>query len=277
MAQITANGIAIEVEVHGPAAADAVLLIRGLGSQLIHWPPALINGLVAAGFRVVTFDNRDTGLSEKMDAAPDYRLSDLAADAVGVLDALEIARAHVFGISMGGMIVQELALRASARLLSATIVMSSSLAEGLSERDPGVTAKLLERPPGERAAYIEYTLAADRYWDNPGFPFDAEERRALIGRAYDRCHCPDGVARQYRAIMASAGWAARLSEVRLPVLVIHGDSDRLLPVDHGRDIAARVPGSEFVEVPGMGHDLDGGVAELVLGHLGPFLARQAGR
>ncbi|MEM9197420.1 MAG: alpha/beta hydrolase [Pseudomonadota bacterium] len=278
MAQVTANGIAIEVETHGgaqgPAAPEAVLLIRGLGSQLIHWPQALIDGLVSAGFHVVVFDNRDTGLSEKMDAAPDYRLSDMAADALGVLDALGIARAHVFGISMGGMIVQQLALTASARLLSATIVMSSSLVEGLSERDPVVTAKLLERPPGARAAYIEHSLAADRFWDNPGFPFDEAQRRALIGRAFDRCHCPDGVARQYRAIMASAGWAARLPEIRLPVMVIHGARDRLLPVDHGRDIATRVPASEWVEIAGMGHDLDGGVVEVILGHLLPFLARQ---
>lgn len=274
MVQVKANGLAIEVETHGSVSDPPVLLIRGLGSQLIHWPDALIEALCAAGFRVATFDNRDTGLSQKMAEAPAYRLSDMAADALGVMDALDIAQAHVLGISMGGMILQQMALRAPERLWSATVVMSSSLAEGLSGRDAETEALLLTPPPEGREVAIAQALRAEKHWSNPAYPLPDAARYGLLARAYDRCHCPDGVARQYRAVLASRGWADRLAEIAVATLVIHGDSDPLLPADHGRDIAQRIPGALHVEIAGMGHDLHGGVTAVILTHLLPFLEQR---
>lgn len=277
MPAVTANGIRIEVGRHGPESGVPLLLIRGLGSQLIHWPEEMIDAFVAAGHHVIVFDNRDSGLSESFEhhgrpdfsapGGPDapYSLDDMADDAAGVLDALGVRRAHVLGISMGGMILQCLALAHPDRVLSATIVMSSSGAPDLPGRDPEVEALLTAQPanPDDREQVIEQTLAADRVWGNPGFPFDEAARRALIGRAFDRRHSPGGVARQYAAARAAGQRHARLPEVRVPTLVIHGTADVLLPVEHGRDIAARIPGARLVEIGGMGHDLDGGVAPLV--------------
>lgn len=293
MTAITANGITIEVERHGPPSAVPLLLVRGLGSQLIHWPAALIDGFVRNGFHVITHDNRDAGLSQKFGAAgrPDiaamqaklaagqpvsapYRIEDMAADGIGVLDALGIAAAHVLGISMGGMIVQHMALDHPGRLLSATIVMSSSGAPGLPPATPEAEAMLLAEPddPSDRASVIAHTLRGDRIWGSPGFPFDDEERRALIGRAYDRCHCPEGVTRQYAAVLAGRGRRfARLGEIEVPALVIHGTEDTLLPLAHGRDIAARITGSEMIEVAGMGHDLEGGIATIIVAAVTRFV------
>ena len=258
MARIVANGIAIEAERHGEASGRPILLIRGLGSQLIHWPPRMIDGLVAACFHVIVYDNRDSGLSQKFDAneIPDfgrlradlageqssdlvYTIGDMARDAVGVLDAFEIGTAHVLGISMGGMILQSLAIEFSERLRSATIVASSSGSPNLPPRSPEVEAMLLSGPdePG-REAYIEHTLKCDRVWGSPGYPFDEGERRALIARAYDRCHCPAGVARQYAAISACRGGFADLERIAVQTLVIHGEDDALLPVAHGKDMEA---------------------------------------
>ena len=292
MTAITANGITIEVERHGPPSAVPLLLVRGLGSQLIHWPAALIEGFVRGGFHVITYDNRDAGLSQKFAAAgrPDiaamqarlavgqevaapYRIEDMAADGIGVLDVLGIAAAHVFGISMGGMIVQQMALDHPGRLLGATIVMSSSGAPGLPPATPEAEAMLLAEPddPSDRASVIAHTLRGDRVWGSPGFPFDEAERRALIGRALDRCHCPDGVTRQYAAVLASRGRRfARLDEIRVPVLVIHGTDDTLLPLAHGRDIAARIPGARLVEIEGMGHDLEGRISAIIVAAVGDF-------
>lgn len=294
MTAITANGITIEVERHGPPSAAPLLLVRGLGSQLIHWPAALIDGFVRAGFHVITYDNRDAGLSQKFAAAgrPDiaamqarlsagqevtapYRIEDMAADGIGVLDTLGIAAAHVFGISMGGMIVQQMALDHPGRLLSATIVMSSSGAPGLPPATPEAEAMLLAEPddPSDRESVIAHTLRGDRVWGSPGFPFEEAKRRALIGRALDRCHCPEGVTRQYAAVLAGRNRRfARLGEVRVPALVIHGTDDTLLPLAHGRDIAARIPGAKLLEVAGMGHDLEGGISMIIVAAVREFIA-----
>ncbi|MEM9048640.1 MAG: alpha/beta hydrolase [Pseudomonadota bacterium] len=278
MAQLLANGLTLEVERYRQADRagqhPVILLIRGLGSQLIDWPAALIAGLCEAGFEVVVFDNRDAGLSQKMAGAPDYGLADMAKDALGVLDALEISRAHVLGLSMGGMILQQMLIAAPERILSATIVMSSSLAEGLSEPDSETEVLLLAPPPEGRDAAIEQALRAETHWSNPAYPLEDVVRRGLIARAYDRCHDPQGVARQYGAIAASRGWADRLAEVAVATLVVHGDCDPLLPADHGRDIAKRIPGAAHFEIAGMGHDLHGGVTAVILDRLIPFLLRQ---
>lgn len=267
MAAITANGITIEVERHGDEAGAPLLLIRGLGSQIIHWPAALIEGFVDAGFHVIAFDNRDSGLSQSFENGPAYGVADMAADAVGVLDALGIGRAHALGISMGGMILQEVLCTRPDRLLSATIVMSSSRAPGLPERSAEMQRLLLADPGDPETdleGVMEHILRCDRAWGSPGFPFDEDERRDLIRRAIRRRYCPDGVLRQARAVLGSPARPERLAETTTPTLVIHGDSDALVSIEHGRDIAARIPGARLVEVAGMGHDLDGGVSEIVV-------------
>ncbi|MEM1315065.1 MAG: alpha/beta fold hydrolase [Pseudomonadota bacterium] len=285
MTAIEANGIRIEAEARGPKEGAPLLLIRGLGTQLIHWPDRLLDGFAAAGCQVVIFDNRDAGLSERIAAAgrpdvqalaaavaagetprPSYTLDDMADDAAGVLDAFGIASAHVLGISMGGMILQTLALRRPERLRSATIVMSSSGAADLPPRDPQVDALLWSQAddPSDREQVIDHTLRCDRVFGSPGYPFDADERRALIARAYDRAHDPDGVMRQGAAVLGSPPRAERLARIDAPTLIIHGTDDALLPIEHGRDLARRIPGAELREVEGMGHDLEGGICDIVL-------------
>ena len=267
MPQIEANGILLEVERHGDRANEPLLLIRGLGSQIIHWPPAMIRGFVDAGFHVITFDNRDAGLSQAFPDGPEYTLEDMAADGLALLDALELDSVHALGISMGGCILQLMALAAPSRLRSATIVFSTSGAFGAVERSEANEALFNQSLPDvetHREDLVDHLLRCDHEWGSPAFPFDETERRALINRAIDRSYRPDGQARQLAAILSTPPFAERLGEVRTPTLVIHGDSDTLLPIEHGRDIAARIPGARMVEVEGMGHDLEGGGGEIAM-------------
>jgi pimeloyl-ACP methyl ester carboxylesterase len=272
MGQILANGISLEVARHGDPKGAPLILIRGLGSQMIQWPEHFIAAFVSAGFHVVSFDNRDAGLSRKFDGEPAYTLSDMAADTVGLMDALGLGTAHVLGMSMGGMIVQMLALDHGARLRSAVVVMSSSRAPGLPEAAPEVQAALLSAAPsGRREDVIAHDLATGRFWQSPGWPFDADERAGMIGRLWDRCHCPEGVTRQFRAIEASTPDLARIERITTPMLVIHGLQDTLFPPEHGRDIARRVPGARLVEIEGMGHDIEGPLAGMIAGHAIAFI------
>lgn len=257
----------LEVERHGDPEGVPLVLIRGLGSQLIQWPAPLIAAFTAAGFHVVSFDNRDAGLSQKCDAAPPYTLSDMAADTIRLMDALEIEQAHVLGLSMGGMILQIMALAYPDRLRSAAMVMSSSRAPYLTKATSEVQAALLSSAPSrERADVIAHELSTGRLWQSPGWPFDAEERSALIGRCWDRCYCPEGTTRQYRAMEASEPALARIDAITVPTLVIHGLQDTLLPPDHGRDIARRILHAQLVEIDGMGHDLEGALPMLLADH-----------
>lgn len=234
----------------------------------------MIDGFVAAGFHVVAFDNRDAGLSQNCaDRAP-YSLRDMAEDTVGLMDALAIDRAHVLGMSMGGMILQLIALHHPARLLSATIVMSSSRADGLPQAEPEVQELLRSVPPSrQRDDVIAHELEAARAFQSPRWPFDSARRATLIGRAYDRCYSPDGASRQYEAMMAAASDLAGIEAIDTPTLVVHGTQDRLLPPAHGRDIAARIPGAEMVEIHGMGHDLEGAVPSLIVNIVNRFVER----
>jgi pimeloyl-ACP methyl ester carboxylesterase len=288
MPLIDANDISIYVETHGDPGATPLILVRGLGSQIIHWPRPLIDGFVANGFFVITPDNRDAGLSQKFDdwgtiddkdfqakldagetPALPYRLKDMADDAIAVLDHFGIERAHLAGISMGGMIAQLAAVHHPERLISMTSIMSSTGNPDIPLGTPEARALLLEQPadPNDRAGVIAFTLKADRVWGSPGYPFDDAERADLIGRAYDRCWTPEGVKRQWAAARADRSRVERLKTIRLPSLVIHGLDDALVQAEHGRDTAANIPGAELVEIPGMGHDLEGGVATLIVEHV----------
>jgi len=272
MPQVQANGITLEVERHGPFGAPALVLIRGLGTQLIHWPQELVEGWVEDGFHVITFDNRDAGLLQKFPNER-YGLSDMARDVVGLLDALEIRQTHVLGTSMGGVISQILARIAPERVLSATILMSTSGAPWLPGLGAEVGARLESEPPNaDRDSVIAHTLENDRYWGSPAYPFDTQVRRGLIGLAYDRCYCPEGAARQLRALRAEMDQSGYLPALDLPVLVIHGSADRLIPAACGRDIAARIPDAEYLEIAGMGHDIEGTAVEIIREAVTAFVA-----
>ncbi len=300
--KLLANGIQIEVADTEPAGAPSgrpvVLLIMGLGMQLIAWPPALVDGLVAAGYRVVRFDNRDIGLSHHFDhlgvpnvllaslklklglqPSPPYRLQDMAADAIGVLDALGIAKAHVLGVSMGGMIAQRVALAAPQRVASLISVMSSSGARGLPEADTKVLRALLSQPADRSAeALLAHTLRLIKLIGSPGFPANEALQRERILAGLQRSYHPAGTLRQMVAIGADVGHRAKaLGQIQCPTLVIHGKADRLVPYACGLDTAQRIPGAEMVGIDGMGHDLPPGVVDLLLHHLLAWHAKLAQR
>lgn len=293
--KLRANGIDIEVEDSGPGASaqprPAVLLIMGLGMQLVAWPPAMVQALIDAGYRVIRLDNRDIGLSQKFDhlgqpnlvwasiksklglavKAP-YALHDMAADALAVLDALQIDKAHVVGVSMGGMIAQRVALAAPARVLSLTSVMSSSGARGLPQAEPHVLRVLLSRPAGkDLPSIVDHYVKLFKAIGSPGFPVDDAELRSRILAASERSFHPSGVTRQMMAIVADSRRAAELAALRLPALVVHGKADPLVPFACGEDTARRIRGARLVGIEGMGHDLPKGVVERLLEPLIPHL------
>lgn len=288
--KIRANKIDIEVEDSGAeinpdgTARPVVLLIMGLGMQLIAWPPEMVRSLVDAGFRVVRFDNRDVGLSQHFDplGAPNllwvglkhrlgcriqapYSLQQMAADALGVLDALQIDKAHIVGVSMGGMIAQRLALLAPARVLSLASIMSSSGARGLPAAKPEVTRLLLSRPADKSLpAAVEHTLGLFRAIGSPGFPMDDAVLRERVTAATERSFHPQGIVRQMVAIVADSTRAGALAGVAVPTLVVHGKADPLVPFACGEDTARRIPGARLAAIEGMGHDLPPGVVERLL-------------
>ena len=291
--QIRANNIQIKVEDSAPNAPDqpVVLLIMGLGMQLIAWPPGFVRGLINAGFRVVRFDNRDIGLSEKFGTmgspnllwsglkyklglpikAP-YRLHDMALDALGVLDALGITKAHIVGVSMGGMVAQRVALHAPQRTLSLTSIMSSSGARGLPQATSAVTRQMLSRPAGKgKQAAIDHSVKLFQAIGSPEFPMDEAFLRERVTASYERSFNPDGLVRQMVAIAADSTRAADLAKVSVPTLVLHGRADPLVPFACGQDTAKRIPGARLVGIDGMGHDLPPGVVEHLLTHLVPHL------
>ena len=291
--QVQANGLAIEVEDSGPGAPlPPVLLVMGLGMQLIGWPDDFVAALVQAGHRVIRFDNRDIGLSQRLDRlgtpnllwesmklrfgmavrAP-YTLSDMAADGLGVLDALGIAQAHVVGASMGGMIAQRMALAQPRRVLTLTSIMSSSGARHLPGPRAHVMQVLFSRPkdhsePTLLAHYVRLFQAIG----SPGFPGDPMQLRKNILQAVRRGgYRPAGGARQMAAMAADTGRAAELHRIAAPTLVVHGSDDPLVPIACGEDTARRIPGARMVRIPGMGHDLPPGVVERILEPLLPHL------
>ena len=299
--KIIANGIQIEVadsaaENPEHLARPAVLLIMGLGMQLIAWPPEMVQGLVDAGFRVVRFDNRDIGLSQHFDHVktpnmlwaglkfrmgwrikPPYTVQDMAGDALGVLDALQIPSAHVVGISMGGMIAQRLALSAPGRALSLSSVMSSSGARGLPAATAKVTRALMARPAGKGLpAEIDHVVRLFKLIGSPGFPTDDSLLRSRVVAATERSYHPQGFMRQMVAIAADAQRAEALSGMSVPTLVVHGKADSLVPFACGEDTARRIPGARLSLIDGMGHDLAPGVVDRLLPLLVPHFHAASG-
>jgi pimeloyl-ACP methyl ester carboxylesterase len=279
MPKANANNIMIEYETFGNPSSPPILLIIGLGGQLVYWDEAFCRQLAEAGLYVIRFDNRDAGLSTKFDeagtpdimdvigklmsgqkAAPPYTIEDMAADAVGLLDALKIEKAHICGMSMGGMIAQSLAIHYPRRVLSLTSIYSTTGNPHLPQPKPEIMGLLLTPPPKEREPFIQFNLNVFRAMTGPGFGFDEEWVRKIMGRAFDRSFCPQGVGRQLIAILTQKNRKNALKSVRVPTLIIHGDADPLVSVEAGRDTAEAVPGAELKIMEGMGHDLPHGEA-----------------
>jgi pimeloyl-ACP methyl ester carboxylesterase len=249
-----ANGdVSISYESFGEPSAPVLLLINGLGSQSINYATEWCEKFSAAGYRVVRFDNRDVGLSSKLDGV-DYHLTDMADDAVAVLDALGVGKAHVMGCSMGGMIVQRLAIDHADRLLSVTSVMSRTGEPGYGESSPEALAVLMAKPATSREEYIERQVAAHHVYGSQPEWIDEDFLRSRAAAAYDRCFCPAGVGRQMMAVAADGSRTDALRSVTLPVLVMHGSRDTLIDPSGGRRTAEVIPGARYVEIEGMGHD-----------------------
>jgi pimeloyl-ACP methyl ester carboxylesterase len=265
-----ATGMELCYERIGDAHAPPVLLVMGIGAQLINWPDGFCEALVARGLHVVRFDNRDSGLSTHLSAlgAPDfaaavagdassarYTLSDLAADTVGLIAALGYDSAHLVGASLGGMIAQTIAIEHPARVRSLVSMMSTTGDPRVGQASPEARKALTGPPVATRGDAIDRALAVFRVIGSPGFPVDEAAIAERAGRAYDRSFDREGTMRQAVAVLASGDRTARLAGVRAPTLVIHGADDKGCDVSGGRATAAAIPGAELVVVPGMGHDL----------------------
>jgi pimeloyl-ACP methyl ester carboxylesterase len=264
-----AGEIRLCYETFGEAADPTVLLVMGLGTQMIAWPDEFCADLAGRGFHVVRFDNRDVGRSSRVRAKPPslmqlarrdkkaaaYALEDMAADAVGLLDCLGVERAHVVGASMGGMIAQVLAARHPDRVLSLVSIMSNTGHRWSGQPTAAAMKVLMQRAPADRDGFIEHMVKTWTTIGSPGFPRDDDELRAELGRAYERGHDAAGTGRQLAAIMASGDRTASLADIRVPTLVIHGEADKLVRISGGRRTAKSIPGARLMTVPGMGHDL----------------------
>lgn len=256
MAYASNGSVQLYYETFGDPAAPALLLINGLGSQCINYKTEWCEMFVDAGFFVIRFDNRDVGLSTKFDGAtgePPYTLSDMAGDALAVLDDAGVSRAHVVGFSMGGMIVQRLAIEHPGRLLSMTSVMSTTGDGDVGQPTREALEFLITPAPDDREAALDRHVAANRVYGSPEH-FDEERLRANAAAAYDRAHHPEGPGRQIRAVVADGSRTEGLRTVRVPTLVLHGDCDRLVDISGGRRTAEVIPGARFVALEGMGHD-----------------------
>jgi pimeloyl-ACP methyl ester carboxylesterase len=274
MPKATANGIQIEHETFGNDSYPPLLLIMGLGAQMLFWPDEFCDMLANRGHYVIRFDNRDVGLSSKFEEAgvPDimevmssvlqgeevktpYTLDDMADDTIGLLNSLNIETAHVCGLSMGGMIAQVVAYRYPSRVLSLLSIMSTTGNPELPQGTPEVLALLFSPAPEEREANIEYNVKLFQTIGSPGFPFDEDWIRDVTARCYDRCFCPQGTVRQTAAIIAHGNRKPSLSGITALTLVIHGSEDTLVPVEAAKDTTESIPGAELLIIDGMGHDL----------------------
>ena len=251
----TANNGAVELyyDTFGDPSNPTLLLINGLGSQCINYADEWCERFAAEGYQVVRFDNRDTGLSSKLDDT-EYGLADMARDAIAVLDAVGAQQAHVMGLSMGGMIVQRLAIDHPDRLLSMTSVMSRTGEEEYGQSSPDALAFLMAPPAESREEYIENHVKALRVYGSKAEWLDDDVSRERAAAAYDRCFCPQGVGRQMMAVMRDGSRADDLRKVNVPTLVLHGSRETLIDPSGGRRTAELIPGARYVEIEGMGHD-----------------------
>jgi pimeloyl-ACP methyl ester carboxylesterase len=259
MAHATNGDCTIYYERFGSAIDPTLLMVNGLGSQCINYHEDWCEMFVAAGFHVIRFDNRDVGLSSHFADAPvddqgaAYRLEDLAADAIAVLDDAGVERAHVMGLSMGGMIVQALAIWYPERLLSMVSVMSRTGEPEYGQSTPEAFALLTGPPATDRESSVQSAIDGIRTWGSPDH-IDEALIRANAERAFDRCFDPAGVGRQFMAVAASGSRADALRGVTTPSLIMHGSADTLIDISGGRRTAELIPGAKFVEIEGMGHD-----------------------
>ncbi|NEX59740.1 alpha/beta fold hydrolase [Noviherbaspirillum galbum] len=284
MPTLQSNGITIAYETQGDASGEPVLLIAGLGLQLISWPEPFCRTLVEQGYRLIRFDNRDSGLSSKMDeyGKPDlagaffrsmfhmpvssgYTLHDMAQDAIGVLDALGIARAHVVGASMGGMIAQIMAASHAGRVSSLTSIMSTSGRPGLPGPTMAANQAMFSRPanPRDLDSVVDHFVRLFKVIGSPKYPTPDEELRRMVEASVRRNPSWRGTARQIMAVAGSGDRVALLRTVEAPTLVVHGSADPLVPIAGGRDTAFLVPGAVLHEIEGMGHDLPPGLSEQI--------------
>jgi pimeloyl-ACP methyl ester carboxylesterase len=271
----TAHGITLAYEDKGPRNAPVILLVMGLGGQLTLWPDEFVDALVAQGFRVIRYDNRDVGLSTRFDSAQTpnikwmfvkalvglkprsaYSLSDMADDSMGLLDALDIDRAHIVGASMGGMIAQHIAARHSERVLTLTSIMSTTGNRSLPGGSKEAMMVLANRPSsGSIDDLVAYSVRAARVIGSPAYPAEEERLQRRVRSDFERGWYPQGAVRQMAAIIADGDRRDMLKQISTPTLVIHGEADPLVPVEGGRDTAANIAGARLMLIPGMGHDL----------------------
>jgi pimeloyl-ACP methyl ester carboxylesterase len=290
MPSLRANGIDLEYDTFGDRRHDPLVLVMGLGAQMLLWDEAFCGALAARGHYVVRYDNRDVGKSTWFDQHPvpnpmelmmaaasgkpvpvPYTLDDMADDAAGLADALGFAKADFVGASMGGMIVQTVAYRHPARVRSLVSIMSSTGSPSVPPAKPEAMAVLMRPPATTREAAIDASVHTWRTIGSPGFPFDEAEVRRRNAEMYDRANHPEGAGRQMAAIVAHGDRTAKLGSVRAPTLVIHGIDDPLVPVEGGKATASAIAGAELWLIPGMGHDipvpLHGEIAERISAHV----------
>lgn len=251
---IARNGdVEIYYETFGDPADPVLVLVNGLGSQCINFAEEWCELFAAEGYRVIRLDNRDVGLSSKLDDV-EYSVTDMAKDVLAVLDAEGVDRAHVMGLSMGGMIVQRLAIDHPERLITMTSVMSRTGEPGFGDSTPEALAFLTTPPPSSRDDYIENHVAAIGVYGSTPEWIDDDETRARAAAAFDRCFCPDGIVRQVKAVMRDGTRDEELRSVDVPTLVMHGSRDALIDPSGGRHTAEVIPNAQYVEIEGMGHD-----------------------
>lgn len=298
MPQANANGLSFEYETFGDKANPPLLLIMGVGCQLVMWPESFCNGLADLGFYVIRYDNRDVGLSSKIEEAgePDimaavtaqltgqpvtspYSLDDMADDAAGLMDALGIKTAHVVGASMGGMIAQLVATRHPAKVKSMVSIMSTTGNPDVPPAKPEAMAALLT-PPADtsREGMIQQGIDMWKVIGSPKYPGTDEELRAVATASVDRMVCPEGFGRQVLAILAAPARNEALAKVTAPTMVLHGAEDPLVPVEGGKDTADAIPGARLEIVEGMGHDFTEALVPVYLDKVGGFVREvEAGR
>nr|WP_201447112.1 alpha/beta hydrolase [Conexibacter woesei] len=284
------RGMALCCETFGAPEHDPLLLISGLGQQLLAWPAELCEQLAARDLHVIRFDNRDVGRSTRANVRPptplrfatrrfergQYTLADMAQDTAGLLDALELGAVHVAGRSMGGMIGQTLAARQPHRVRSLTSIMSTTGARRIGRPAPSTWRLMLGRPSAERDVSIERSVVLWRHIGSHGFPFDEPAVRALAGEAWDRGHDPAGVARQLAAIVKSGDRTAEVRAIAAPTLVVHGDRDRMVHPTGGAATAAAIRGARHETIAGMGHDLPRGAWPRLVDLIAGQVARGGG-